>query len=264
MPADSCFAQAVSISAATSALRASLVFIDRYPEEKQECEDKMDERVFLVGDRSDRGEEFHRVSRRFETAKLSYIETPGTTPETLHRLVRAGPPQPGRPRMIESPEPGHATHVAVRLAPAGPHAARQHFGAHLAACASAPPGRLSCGFAGAAGALRARCCTVFQDDRTYPFEAHAPFKVWAPLTDAPDCFVCFEPGAPRVLIFNQPAGLLVQSRPACRRATGRALRPAQRRRTARQRARSCPRDLVAHGLHRRCDPGARAAGAWRP
>ena len=37
--AASCFAQAVSISAATSALRASLVFIDRYPEEKQEwCE----------------------------------------------------------------------------------------------------------------------------------------------------------------------------------------------------------------------------------
>ena len=34
--AASCFAQAVSISAATSALRASLVFIDRYPEEKQE------------------------------------------------------------------------------------------------------------------------------------------------------------------------------------------------------------------------------------
>jgi hypothetical protein len=30
--AASCFAQAVSISAATSALRASLVFIDRYPE----------------------------------------------------------------------------------------------------------------------------------------------------------------------------------------------------------------------------------------
>src|SRR6185437_7672514 len=34
--AASCFAQDVSISAATSALRASLVFIDRYPEEKQE------------------------------------------------------------------------------------------------------------------------------------------------------------------------------------------------------------------------------------
>src|ERR1700727_3307599 len=36
--------------------------------------------------------------------------------------------------------------------------------------------------------------TVFEDDRTYPFEAHAPFKVWAPLLDAPDCFVYFEPG----------------------------------------------------------------------
>ena len=34
--AASCFAQAVSISAATSALRASLVFIDQYPKEKQE------------------------------------------------------------------------------------------------------------------------------------------------------------------------------------------------------------------------------------
>ncbi len=43
--AASCFAQAVSISAATSALRASLVFIDRYPEEKQEWWGKRYERV---------------------------------------------------------------------------------------------------------------------------------------------------------------------------------------------------------------------------
>ena len=35
---------------------------------------------------------------------------------------------------------------------------------------------------------------VFQDDRTYPFEVHAPFKVWAPLLDVPDCFLYFEPG----------------------------------------------------------------------
>jgi hypothetical protein len=35
VPADSCFAQAVSISAATIALRASLVFIDRYPEKQK-------------------------------------------------------------------------------------------------------------------------------------------------------------------------------------------------------------------------------------
>ena len=30
---------------------------------------------------------------------------------------------------------------------------------------------------------------VFQDDRTHPFEVHAPFKVWAPLLDVPDCFL---------------------------------------------------------------------------
>ena len=37
VPADSCFAQAVNISAATIALRASLVFIDRYPEGSKSC-----------------------------------------------------------------------------------------------------------------------------------------------------------------------------------------------------------------------------------
>src|SRR5262252_6883539 len=44
---------------------------------------------------------------------------------------------------------------------------------------------------------------VFQDDRTYPFEANAPFKVWTPL-DVPDCFVWFEPGTRPRLILNQP------------------------------------------------------------
>lgn len=43
---DCVLAQAVSISAATSAPRASLVFIDRYPEEKQEWYGKQRERVF--------------------------------------------------------------------------------------------------------------------------------------------------------------------------------------------------------------------------
>jgi Xaa-Pro dipeptidase len=45
---------------------------------------------------------------------------------------------------------------------------------------------------------------VFQDDRTYPFEVHAPFKVWAPLLDAPDSFVYFEPGRRPLLAFHQP------------------------------------------------------------
>jgi hypothetical protein len=39
VPAASCFAQAVSISAATIALRASLVFIDRYPDGSKSCGD---------------------------------------------------------------------------------------------------------------------------------------------------------------------------------------------------------------------------------
>lgn len=46
--------------------------------------------------------------------------------------------------------------------------------------------------------------TVFEDDRTYPFEAHAPFKVWAPLADAPDCFICFAPGKRPQLLFHSP------------------------------------------------------------
>lgn len=46
--------------------------------------------------------------------------------------------------------------------------------------------------------------TVFEDDRTYPFEAHAPFKVWVPLSDAPDCFVFFSPGKTPLLLFHSP------------------------------------------------------------
>jgi Xaa-Pro dipeptidase len=42
---------------------------------------------------------------------------------------------------------------------------------------------------------------VFEDDRDYPFEANAPFKVWVPLADAPGSFVWFEPGrAPRLIL----------------------------------------------------------------
>jgi Xaa-Pro dipeptidase len=44
---------------------------------------------------------------------------------------------------------------------------------------------------------------VFQDDRTYPFEVHAPFKVWAPLLEVPDCFLYFEPGRRPLLVFHQ-------------------------------------------------------------
>ena len=45
---------------------------------------------------------------------------------------------------------------------------------------------------------------VFQDDHTYPFKVHAPFKVWAPLLEVPDCFLYFEPGRRPLLAFHQP------------------------------------------------------------
>jgi hypothetical protein len=62
--AASCFAQAVSISAATSALRASLVFIDRYPEEKQEWyENTMNE--------------FFRSASPVRVAATNSIDSPG-------------------------------------------------------------------------------------------------------------------------------------------------------------------------------------------
>ena len=35
---------------------------------------------------------------------------------------------------------------------------------------------------------------LFLDDHHLPFRAQAPFKVWAPLSDAPDSFVFFTPG----------------------------------------------------------------------
>ena len=46
---------------------------------------------------------------------------------------------------------------------------------------------------------------VFADDRTYPYEVNAPFKVWAPLEDAPDSFIHFQPGQRPRLLFHSPA-----------------------------------------------------------
>jgi Xaa-Pro dipeptidase len=46
--------------------------------------------------------------------------------------------------------------------------------------------------------------TIFEDDRTYPFEAHAPFKVWVPLSDVPDSFVYFAPGERPQLLYHSP------------------------------------------------------------
>jgi Xaa-Pro dipeptidase len=45
---------------------------------------------------------------------------------------------------------------------------------------------------------------VFLDDQSYPFRVNAPFKLWAPLTGVPDCFVFFEPGQRPRMLFHHP------------------------------------------------------------
>ena len=78
------------------------------------------------------------------------------------------------------------------------------FGLHIQAiCERTAQALDHCGYTGLlvhAGEL----LTVFEDDRTYPFEANAPFKVWVPRSDAPGSFVWFNPGAMPRLIIERP------------------------------------------------------------
>jgi Xaa-Pro dipeptidase len=78
------------------------------------------------------------------------------------------------------------------------------FGPHLEALSARSAHALSaCGYA-ALLVHSGSPLTVFEDDRTYPFEANAPFKVWAPLPDAPESLVWFEPGKKPLLILHRP------------------------------------------------------------
>ncbi len=80
----------------------------------------------------------------------------------------------------------------------------QTFGPHLAALAARSAEALgACGYSGLL-VHSGSPLLVFEDDRTYPFEANAPFKVWAPLQDAPDSFVWFEPGQRPRLVLHRP------------------------------------------------------------
>src|SRR5687768_4934165 len=45
---------------------------------------------------------------------------------------------------------------------------------------------------------------LFQDDHHLPFKVQAPFKVWAPLSDAPDSFVFYTPGKKPRLLLHAP------------------------------------------------------------
>lgn len=120
------------------------------------------------------------------------------------------------------------------------------FGPHLAAvCTRTARALETCGYSGLlvhSGSL----LTVFEDDRTYPFEVHAPFKVWTPLSDVPDCFVYFEPGRRPQLVFHRPADYWYKAadllraywtrhfdiRPAADLGVARALLPKDLRRVA--------------------------------
>jgi Xaa-Pro dipeptidase len=94
--------------------------------------------------------------------------------------------------------------LSLELASALAAELESSFGPHLAVVCSRTARALeTCGYSGLlvhSGSL----LTVFEDDRTYPFEAHAPFKVWTPLSDVPDCFVYFEPGRRPQLLFHRP------------------------------------------------------------
>jgi Xaa-Pro dipeptidase len=78
------------------------------------------------------------------------------------------------------------------------------FGPHiLAVCERTAQALSSCGYDGLL-VYSGSPLPVFEDDRTYPFEANAPFKVWVPLSDAPGSFVWFAPGSPPRLIIERP------------------------------------------------------------
>ena len=78
------------------------------------------------------------------------------------------------------------------------------FGPHLeAVCTRTARALDRCGYSGLlvyAGAP----LPVFEDDRTYPFEANAPFKVWVPLAEAPGSFIWYAPGSRPRLIIERP------------------------------------------------------------
>jgi Xaa-Pro dipeptidase len=79
------------------------------------------------------------------------------------------------------------------------------FPAHLATVAARADDALSaCGFE-ALAIFSGRPPNHFLDDAGWPFKVNPHFKLWAPLTDAPESFVCHVPGRRPVLCFYQPA-----------------------------------------------------------
>jgi Xaa-Pro dipeptidase len=79
------------------------------------------------------------------------------------------------------------------------------FPAHLATVAARANDALAaCGY-DALAIFSGRAPNHFLDDFGWPFKVNPHFKLWAPLTDAPDSFICHVPGRRPVLCFYQPA-----------------------------------------------------------
>ena len=79
------------------------------------------------------------------------------------------------------------------------------FPAHLATIAARTDDALAaCGF-DALVVYSGRPPNHFLDDAGWPFKVNPHFKLWAPLTDAPDSFICHVPGRRPILCFYQPA-----------------------------------------------------------
>src|SRR5438105_5850636 len=102
---------------------------------------------------------------------------------------------------LNHPDAGDGMMSSVESTPEREARLESTFGAHFeVVCQRSARALTVSGYAGLlvhSGSL----LDVFEDDRTYPFEANAPFKVWVPLQDAAECFVWFEPGAvPRLII----------------------------------------------------------------
>jgi Xaa-Pro dipeptidase len=87
--------------------------------------------------------------------------------------------------------------------PSLPAALAETFADHLAMiCARTARALEACGHEGLV-VHSGSPLTIFEDDQSYPFKVHAPFKVWTPLA-APDCFVYFAPGRRPLLLVHRP------------------------------------------------------------
>jgi len=86
-----------------------------------------------------------------------------------------------------------------------PHDADRGFAAHIAELRRRADAALQGGGFDALAVHSGRPRYAFQDDRPYPFAVNPHFKHWAPVTDAPDCFLQHVPGERPRLCFFQPA-----------------------------------------------------------